>query len=734
MLRQEFLKGMFCQMFNVPLFRIINESLKNPFFDAILPVFSDKNYIVIPGAVLVGTLIFFGGKRTRLGLLALIPALLLSDIGSEKVFKNVFREARPYAAIADVHVHRGGQWITYEPGWYEYDGRKSFSFPSTHAANVAAVAAVLAFLSLRTLWGTIPLVFLVGFSRIYTGNHYPGDVLGGYALGTIAGCVSAGLILRLNKDNVLRGPRHESWAAIHPARRTFYILLASWTLFNFAFVHLNRFDLAGDEAQYWDWSRHLALGYYSKPPLIAYVMAIFVSAGGHEEWAIRSGAVICSSVTVALIYGLTLRIAKQERTALLAALITMAMPAMWAGSVLMTIDPLLCLSWAAALYAFHRAVNGEPRYWWVTGVALGFGLLAKYTMVLLPLAFVLYLTFVDRTHWRKPGPYVALVLTLACTAGVLYWNWTHDWISFRHTASIGASGTFRPATALEHVAQFFGGQLGVASPILLGFMVWAVGKCIAHFKRDRDAALLSLAFLSIFGAYLFISITHAPEPNWPVCAYIAGAPALAWMWRERDRRRGIRRTLVAGLALGAVMGLATRSTDLLYVMADQTVNAEGQPSRIHVGPVTIDPDMDPTNALRGGRELGAALSRHIGAGTDNDPFPFSDRYQLTAWSAFYTKGRPRAYCMNVGDRRLNQYDLWDGWDELTGRDGLFVTGGGQLKALAFVTYMVANGFFASGEIVETVNVQREGIIVKRLYVARMQGYTGKDWPTEQGKF
>jgi len=720
-------------MLNESIFRAINADWKNPIFDVLLPVFSDKDYVVIPGAVLAGIAIYFGNRHTRLCLMALILALLVSDVGSARLLKRIFHEQRPYAELANVNLHRGGKWIVYDPSWYDLDDRKSLAFPSSHAANAAAVAAVLAFLNRRSLWLTVPIVLLVGLSRVYTGNHYPGDVLGGYVFGTIVGCSSAGIVFRFGKKGENRGPRHESWTAIDPARRTFYLLLASWTLFNFLFVHFNLFDLAGDEAQYWDWSRRLALGYYSKPPLVAYVIAVLVAAGGNQEWAIRSGAVILSSLTIALIYALTLRIARRERTALLAGAIAMAMPATWAGSVLMTIDPLLCFFWAAALYAFHHAVNGNRKFWWVVGVSLGFGLLAKYTMILLAPAFAAYLLVVDRTHWRTRGPYLALALTLLCISGVLYWNWDHNWISFRHTAGIGASEAFSPVTSLRHLAEYVGSQFGVASPILFALVLWAVALCGVRFKQDRDAALLALVFGAVFGGYALISITHAPEPNWPVCAYIAGAPALAVVWRERVRNSTLRRTLVTGLALGIALGAATRSTGLIYLAALHAAGEVTRPARLHVGPLTFDPDKDPTNTLKGGHELGEALSRYMNAESNSDPFPFSDRYQLTAWAAFYTKGRPRAYCMNMGDRRMNQYDLWGGWDDLAGRDGLFVTGGNPLKAHMFVHYMVEQGFFEYGEVVETIPVRRSGIVVRRFFLARMRTYTGKPWSIAQDK-
>lgn len=56
------------------------------------------------------------------------------------------------------------------------------------------------------------------------------------------------------------------------------------------------------------------------------------------------------------------------------------------------------------------------------------------------------------------------------------------------------------------------------------------------------------------------------------------------------------------------------------------------------------------------------------------PFLVSDRYQIASELAFYVEGNPQVFNANLG-RRMNQYDLWGGWDALRGRNGLFVTYG-----------------------------------------------------------
>ncbi len=707
---------------NTTLFHFINDTIRNPFLDAVMPVFSDKDYVILPAFVLIAIAFFFGRGRTRLVLIALILGLAMADWANENAAKNFFGADRPYAELERVHLHRGGEWIDYDASWYAFDNRKSHSFPSTHASNVAALAAILFFYRRKTLWATVPLALLVGLSRIYTGNHYPFDVLAGYAFGAAYGLAAVGLVFKTGARFNLRDKPYLSFQEAPPERRIFFVLLALWTIMNFVFVCLPLFSLSGDEAQYWDWSRHIQGGYYSKPPMIAYVMRMLVGAAGNKEWALRSGAVLFTSGTLALLYALTLRVARSDRAALIAALAVMAMPASWVASALMTIDPLLIFFWSAALYSFHRALQGRFAWWIVTGLALGAGRLSTYTMALLPLAFVLYLILHDRRRLRTAGPYVAFGLMLLLMSGVLYWNFVNDWISFKHTAAIGADRRWNPVRAVDHFFVFLGGQLGAASPLLFFFFVAGVYWCGRQVKASRDAALLFLSSMVVFGFYGLVAFTRKSEPNWPACAYLSAAPALGWWWVSRERPRWLARTLAAACILGACLGLAVRSTGLLYAVAGPPT-PDARTDRLHLAGMSIDPDKDPTNELVGGRQLGAAVAKYY-QNVPGAPFLFSDRYQLTALLAFYAPGRPHAYCLQPGTRRLNQYDLWGGWEALKGRDALFITGGDRQRAQQFVDAMVAAGGFERGEVLEIVEITRGHTVVKTFTISRLEGYTG----------
>ncbi|RMG60977.1 MAG: phosphatase PAP2 family protein, partial [Calditrichaeota bacterium] len=62
-----------------------------------------------------------------------------------------------------------------------------WGFPSSHAANAAAAGTVLARMFPRWRWAFALLAGLIGFTRIYVGVHYPGDVAAGFLLGWAVG-------------------------------------------------------------------------------------------------------------------------------------------------------------------------------------------------------------------------------------------------------------------------------------------------------------------------------------------------------------------------------------------------------------------------------------------------------------------------------------------------------------------------------------------------------------------
>src|SRR4051794_29176003 len=105
-------------------------------------------------------------------------------------------------------------------------------------------------------------------------------------------------------------------------------------------------DLSGDEAHYWEWSRNLDLSYYSKGPLVAYIIRASCNLFGDTMWAVRLPALLFACGTGLVTYLLTRKLFGSERLALGTVLLNGLVPMFIAGSVLMTIDPPFFFCWA----------------------------------------------------------------------------------------------------------------------------------------------------------------------------------------------------------------------------------------------------------------------------------------------------------------------------------------------------------------------------------------------------
>src|SRR5262249_58302909 len=140
-------------------------------------------------------------------------------------------------------------------------------------------------------------------------------------------------------------------------------------------------DLFFDEAQYWAWSREPAFGYFSKPPLLAWTIALAEHVCGSSEACIRAPVPILYFGTSLLVYAVARQL-YDTQVAFYAALTTaLATGAAFSARIISTDVPLLFF-WALALLAYVKLLAGGGTRWSILlGLALGLGLMAKYAMI-----------------------------------------------------------------------------------------------------------------------------------------------------------------------------------------------------------------------------------------------------------------------------------------------------------------------------------------------------------------
>jgi 4-amino-4-deoxy-L-arabinose transferase-like glycosyltransferase len=469
------------------------------------------------------------------------------------------------------------------------------------------------------------------------------------------------------------GENHALW------RRLFIALTLSLTAFRLVYIGwLCPFDLAQDEAHYWDWARNLDWSYYSKGPLIAWLIRLSVelfgplsqALTGSEMPAVRLPAVACGSLLLVALFVLSRQAFHSDRLGFFVALFGSMLPLFSAVSLIMTIDSPFVCCWSWALVAGHRALFRNDRWAWaLTGLFLGLGVLAKYTMTLWLFSFCLFLRFspVYRSVLFSAGFWIMIAVAAACSAPMLGWNANHGWVTLRHVAGqagiIKDAGIPRSAPFVgKGLFEFLGGQLFLL--LVWWFIAWFCA--IIRFRPGTETNSsvhylwwMSLPTLLVFAAG---SIRNCGQVNWPVAAYLSGSILMvAWILdARRSSSAWLRRLVRINLPLACVCSLAitviSHDTHMIRTWLFDVAKRfrPNDPFAVRL--------LDPSCRMRGWAQLGRELDevRHQVEEEDGEaPMMAGMYWNVPGEIGFYCEGHPKVYSLGpfICERR-NQYDLW----------------------------------------------------------------------------
>ena len=363
--------------------------------------------------------------------------------------------------------------------------------------------------------------------------------------------------------------------AMHADARAVLLLTAGLTLARLIALFRTPLELYPDEAQYWLWSRTLAFGYYSKPPLIAWAIRAATSFGGDTEAWVRLPAVLFQGGASLLVFWIGRRLYGSRAGLAGAALYTLTPAIQLSATVVATDAPLLFfigLTLAAYVRFQDATERWRPPLAAGLGAALGLAFLSKYAALyaLVGIGLHLALSSAARGRWTRPSALAAAAAFLAVLSPNLVWNATHGFATIQHTAANANWAKDRLFNPLE-LAEFLGAQFAVFGPIPFAVLIAGVGLLAARRRLEAPDVLLLCFTLPPIALVAVQALLSRANANWSGAGYLPGAILVAaWLLRWRARR-----WLIAALAIQGVVAAGFLALVLQPSLADGLGLANG---------------------------------------------------------------------------------------------------------------------------------------------------------------
>lgn len=330
-------------------------------------------------------------------------------------------------------------------------------------------------------------------------------------------------------------------------------------------LYASEIDLVMDEAQYWTWSRDFEFGYFSKPPMIAWVIRAMSETCGLSEACARAAAPILYTLTACVLFIIG-RILFNARTGFWTAVIFATLPGVSYASALITTDAPLIFLWSLMLLFWVMLVKHKSMGFAILlGAAIGIGLLAKQAMIYAVVCIACHAIVSREAREALKGgrAIVAGLMALALFSPNIFWNAEHGWPTAKHTGdNIGWRPPYVHPLAL---LEFIGAQFALFGPILFAVLARAAFR---HMRRPQDAnardanakdanktllLCFALPILFVLFAQALLSRAHG---NWAATAYPAATLFVTAILLEYGRRTLLAISMALHIVVATVIGIA----------------------------------------------------------------------------------------------------------------------------------------------------------------------------------
>lgn len=402
----------------------------------------------------------------------------------------------------------------------------------------------------------------------------------------------------------------------------------------------------GDEAFYWQESRHPAWGYSDLPPLTAWMIRLGETLAGHGVFGMRWPFLLVGSLLPWLVVAFARR-AFDARAGWQAGLLCLALPLAGSLGVLALPDAPLTVASMLALLALLRAMQDDRLGdWLLLGLALAACWLTHYRAVMPMLAGLLLFVATPRgrLQWRRQGFWLALAISLAGLVPLAISNWQQRGAGVAFQLVERNPWEFHADALVQPLEQAV-----ACTPLLYGLLLWAAWR---SWRRRSEGtpwdviAIASLCFLVLYFALGLFADDLRFRAHWPLPGYLPLLGALPALLRPYWQRRWVRTLVIASLALAGVglwSGLGYLTLAASHNGANALAGAKVFPAR-----------------FVGWKESGAAARELL---QKQDAVLVADNFMLAAELDFQLDGAVPVYVLdsplNTKHGRAPQLAVWE---------------------------------------------------------------------------
>lgn len=499
----------------------------------------------------------------------------------------------------------------------------------------------------------------------------------------------------------------------NPFLKRIFIYNSLKTLILSLFILWGAVGLGPDEAQYFAWSQHLDIGYYSKPPGIASVIFFGTSLFGNTEFGVRFPSLLLGFCLPFILFRLSKSAGFEDKVSYLASLIMMLTPFGIASSFLAITDVGMIFFFTLALTPLIEALhkNETPNYLKI-GLLIALGAQFKWAIYFFwPIVLLFQFSHPNLRQNFLKGFFLSLIGLIPSFT----WNFKHNFPTLKHVGQqvINFNDGEKFFYYKGNVLEFIGSQAALFSPIFFGVLLLAIFSYFS--KKDKtlsgEKKFFFIVTILFYGGFLFASFFKKIQGNWIDIVYPIAAISIALTIQERRSYKLFKAGLFSSISLTALVFA------IPYLQENNSLNL---PFSANVFRQNV-----------GLKNLKMALLES-GYQPENH-FLVSHKYQTASQLHFYAPEQKRPYFLNLDNLRYNQFSFWPSLkEEQLHKNGFFILienekGASQVmneistkkeQLLPFfksVIYQGCKAIFSCG-----------GKDVKRMHLFFLEDYTGKE--------